>query len=543
MAKQKTNQRFIYKIHSSRLRKSKWNLTLSIPEAIKNEELISLADSTTLRFINEGKNIDNKANTIRKQIKNLKKLEVSLDNKKSIKSLYVKLYNTLFIRDYVCIIIDKIKDFDIMNKDKGFFINGIKFKRLLTTNGGGKKSTVIYVNVDIHKKLNDKLDNGRNLEKLIVPGKFEAYKSLPCSASISVSNPKGILVVKDCETEFLSNVITLDDTQTKYPKLTYEKNYPITLVENDGYALINPELSLRWAKELGEEYIPSGFCIRNSFCKGMVFTFDFLDFANKVANTHIVKDAWGVERDIREVELILSTSMLKLWDSYNSLEHYLDCCEKNGYTFSVTKVTPEKLENERNLNYQFIQSYELSDEDIEELIQPTVQEIHEILGNDPIKSILFLKGIHISEESYNSQESDFVKALMVDKSMINDPFVRKKIHNMIKKRINEAKIGVLKVKGNFSTVSGDPYSLCQSIFGLKVTGLLKANEFYSKYWNDKNVDKVVCYRAPMTCHNNIRILRFKNTSEMQYWYKYMNTVTIFNSWDTTAHALNGLDKD
>ena len=112
---------------------------------------------------------------------------------------------------------------------------------------------------------------------------------------------------------------------------------------------------------------------------------------------------------------------------------------------------------------------------------------------------------------------------MVDKSMINDPFVRKKIHNMIKKRINEAKIGVLKVKGNFSTVSGDPYSLCQSIFGLKVTGLLKANEFYSKYWNDKNVDKVVCYRAPMTCHNNIRILRFKNTSEMQYWYKYMNT--------------------
>jgi len=543
LAKQKTNQRFIYKIHSSRIRKSKWNLTLTIPEAIKNEELVSLADSTTLRFINEGKNIDDKADKIRKQIQHIKKQQSTLENKKSIKKLYIDLYNTLFVKDYICIIIDKMKDFDMMNRDKGFFINGIKYKRLITTNGGGKKSIVIYVNKEIHESLDKKLNNGRNLKKELVPGKFEAHKSLPCSASIPVSDPKGILVVKDCETEFLSNVITLDDTDTIYPKLTYEKDYPIKLVENDGYALILPDLSLRWSKELGENYIPSGLCLRNSFCKGMVFSFDYLSFANEVAKKYIVKDAWGKERDIRNVELILSTSMLKLWDSYNSMEHYLDCCKENGYTFSVTKMTPEKLENERNLNYQFIQSYELSDEDIDELVQPTIQGINDVLGNDPIKSILFLKGIHISEDSYNSQDSDFIKALMVDKSMINDPFVRNKIHNMIKKRINETKIGVLQVKGNFSVVSGDPYSFCQSIFGLKVTGLLRSGEFYSKYWSDERVKKVVCYRAPMTCHNNIRILRFQFTKNMQDWYKYMNTVTIFNSWDTASHALNGLDKD
>jgi len=206
-------------------------------------------------------------------------------------------------------------------------------------------------------------------------------------------------------------------------------------------------------------------------------------------------------------------------------------------------MTPKKLENERNLNYQFIQSYELSDEDIDKLIKPTIQEIHDVLGNDPIKSILFLRGMHLSENSYDNQETDFIKALMIDKEMIKDPFVKNKIHNSIKKRITEAKIGVLKVKANYSIISGDPFSLCQNIFGLSVTGLLKSGEFYSKYWNDKEVDKVVCYRAPMTCHNNIRILRFKNTSEMQYWYKYMNTVTIFNSWDTTTHALNGADKD
>jgi len=544
LAKQTTNQRFIFKINSSRIRKSKWNLNLTIPEAIKSEELISLADSTILRFINEGKNIDDKADDIIKQIKAIKKKkESNSDTKKDIKALYIKLYNTLFIKDYVNIVIDKMKDFDILNRDKGFFINGVKFKRLLATNGGAKKSTVVYVNAEIHEELNRKLDNGRNLNKEIVPGKFEAYKSLPCSASIPVSNPLGVLVVNDCVTEFLSNVITLDDSNSEYPKMTEEKNYPIVLEESDGYGMILPDLSLKWSKELGEEYLASGFCVRHSFCKGMLFTFDFIDFADKISNKYIVKDVWGNDVDIRNVQVVLTASMLKLWDSYNSIEHYLQCCEENGYSFSVTKITPEKLENERNLNYQFIQSYEFTDEDIDELIKPTVLEIKDVLGDDPIKSILFLKGIHISEESYNSQDSDFIKALMIDKTMINDPFVRNKIHNMIKKRINEAKIGVLKTRGNFSIVSGDPYSLCQSIFGLKVTGLLQAGEFYSKYWSDEEVKKVVCYRAPMTCHNNIRILRFQFTKNMQYWYQYMNTVTIFNSWDTTSHSLNGLDKD
>jgi len=548
LAKQQTNLRYIFKIHSTRLRKAKWNLSLTIPEAIENEELVSISDSTTLRFINEDKDIETEANNIIREIKKLKKKETSIENKKQVKSLYAKLYNTLFIKDYICIISDKNKDFDRLNGKKGVYINGVKFKRLVGTNGGVKKSTVIFVNELIYDNLhNKKIENGRNKTKKIVPAKLESYKSLTCSASTPVSNPKGILVVDDCITEFKSDIILLDDTDNniKYPKLEYKNDFPIKLIENDGYGLICPELSKQWTKELDKEanYISSGFCLRNSFCKGMVFTFDYIDLGFHYADSYIVKDIWGQDRDIRKIQLILTASMLKLWDSYDSLEHYLQCCNDNGYTFSITKVIPEKLENERNLNYQFIQSYKLSDEDIEELIQPTVQEIKDILGNDPVKSILFLRGMHLSKDSYNTQETDFIKALMIDKEMINDPFVKNKIHNAIKKRVNEAKIGVLKVKGNYSIVSGDPFSLCQSIFGLEVTGLLKSGEFYSRYWNDRNVSEVVAYRAPMTCHNNIRILRLKNTSEMQYWYKYMNTVIIYNSWDTTTHALNGEDHD
>lgn len=69
---------------------------------------------------------------------------------------------------------------------------------------------------------------------------------------------------------------------------------------------------------------------------------------------------------------------------------------------------------------------------------------------------------------------------------------------MIRKRIKDAKVGVIKVSGNYSIISGDPYSLCQSMFGLEVTGLLKAGELYNKYWIDKGAEYVSCFRAPMT---------------------------------------------
>lgn len=552
IAKQLTSQKFIFKIHSDRLRKSNWNLKLSISEACKNEEVIKLSDSSVLRFINEindinSQEVDIKVKQLRNELKKILKCSNSNENRKKIKEIYSKLNDLQFVSDYVSVIMDKEKDF--LRAVNGFSINGIKYKRLVGTTNGVKKETIVFVsqksnrnNNPIYRELKKRLCNGRDETVKFVPAKYEAYQSLACSSSIPVSNPKGILVVDDCETSFLSNYIKLDDSNSSEPIMTTE-NQVVSLIDSDGYGLMLPSLSKRWSEELRENYLISGCCIRNSFCKGMVFTFDFVDFANKIAKNTKVIDVWGKEWDINDIELILPVSMLKLWNCYDSIEHYLKCCEENKYTFGITKICPEKLENSRDLNYQFIQSYDLTDEEIKELTNPTIREIKDCLGNDVNKTILFLKGMFVNEFNVDKIDCDFIKALMIDPYMINDPFVLSKIHSMIKKRINQAKIGVLKVSGNFSIVSGDPFSFCQHIFGLKVTGLLESGQAYSKYWNEKSVDKVVCFRAPMTCHNNIRILNITNSDEISYWYKYMETVTIFNSWDMSAHALNGLDKD
>jgi hypothetical protein len=189
--------------------------------------------------------------------------------------------------------------------------------------------------------------------------------------------------------------------------------------------------------------------------------------------------------------------MLKLWDSYRSWEDYYQNCVENHYQFATPKTTPEQLENVRNTNYQFLQSYEFTDDELQELCQPTINEINDALGMDYRKSLVFLGGYSMNEQNIEKLDS-YIRALMVEPELIHDSFIRRKIYSMIRKRIELAKKGSIKVDANYAMISGDPYALCQSMFGLEVTGLLKAGELYHKYWLDKGADELACFRAPMT---------------------------------------------
>lgn len=546
--KQQAEIRYIYKLHSSVLKRNKWNLNITIEEAKKNGQLISLAESQTIRFIDDIKNTKiNREDIfhIKQTIEELKTKSVTTTNRKLIQDLYIQKNTMLFIDNYVEIIMDSISDFDKCCSKKGFIINNKKYKRLLGTTGGIKKSTVIFVSEDIYVELNNRLNNDRNTEIELVPAKLEAYKALTCSASVPVTAPKGILVVKDLETTFKSGVITIKDSDNNRPILKKESDYEIKLNATDGCAMILPSLAEQWTKDVKEKGILSGFCIRNSYCKGMLFPFDFIKFAKEVAHKEIITDIWGNDININDVEIILTDNMLKLWNCYSSINDYIAKCNKNGYTFSVSKYCESHLENERNLNYQFLQSYNFTDKDIDELILPTVNELKDVLGGDYRKTLLFLKGVHMTNDTAfkGDKNTDIVKALMIEPKMIDDPFIRQMVHKSILKRIKRAKIGVLKMQGCYSIISGDLYALCQHIFGLKVTGLLKANQYYSRYWLDKKAKEIVAFRAPMTSANNIKKFKLVENKEINEWFKYMKTCIVLNAWDTTCDAMNGCDFD
>lgn len=512
-----------------------------------NDEVIALNDSQVLRWIDELNGLtdgNERAIEIKSAIRRIKREPSSLQNRRAIKRLYEELDAVQFKTDYMHLVVDK--NCDYIRACKGFTINDVEYVRLLGTSGGVKNSTIIFVSKRLAPEIRKRIDNGRNMEIEQIPAKFEAYRALTCSGSTPVSMPNGILVVPDCETQFIEDVIMLDDEGRDEPEMKFVKDYPVTLDASDGFGLILPSLAERWSNELRLGYVSSGFNTRCSWEKGMMFCFDFVEFANRVAGKHIVKDAWGHDVDITKVEMIMTTSMLKLWACYDSLEHYLACCEENHYTFAVTKTSPEFLDDYRSLNYQFIQSYNLTDEQIDELIMPTVNEIKDILVGDYRKAIAFMGGADTDWQCILDESKDckaLYLAMMANPKMYEDPMIKKALYDSIEQRINRAKIGVVDVHGNYSIASGDPYALCQSVFGLEVTGLLRAGEIYNKYWIDDGAQYVACFRAPMSCHNNIRKMRVSRSADAEYWYRYMGTITILNAWDTTTQALNGCDFD
>ena len=572
MAKSQKNQTFVLKVNTGYLSKNNWHLTFKLSEIRKQPQLVvSLGSSQVLRWMPEltGRpDADLMASQIKQDIKYLKKQENSAENKRRINQKYDELYELQFQPHYMMLVMDSPKDYKYAWKhgfsitiDYGHKVETFEYKRFLGTAGSIKKSTIMFVDKNIHSKLMEKINNGRYegpkdnepaktyngmpLNYKFIPAKINAYFALQCSASIPVPWPR-VIVINDVYTKFKDTVRIVRNTggeQLEWPSVSDPEEQEIEINTCDGMGFISPEMSARWAEALNEGSEPlSGFNTRCAFLKGMVFTVDFKQFAEEVAGTYIVKDAWGDERDVRDADVILTVSMLKLWNSYSGYDDYYDNCMKNGYEFCIAKSTPHELRNVHTTNYQYLQDFSFTDEQIDELISPTVSKIKDCLGLDWRKLILYMCGSGLDEKSVIHMEP-MCKAIMANPELIKDPYVRSKINRMIQRRIRDAKIGVLDISGDYSIAGCDPYVLLQHMFGLEVTGLLKAGECYHKYWSDRNTEEICIFRAPMTSIENVCKLKVKTNSEMEKWYQHIKTCIILNGWDTTAMRCNGEDYD
>lgn len=546
-------QKYIYKLNSTYLDMNNYNISLNLSDVAYNSEIvISMGHSQLIKWIEDAVGTSNdylEVQRLRKEIKYLKKLENTTDNQNAIRDKYGELYKYQFEEHLVSIQFDKKSHFD--KCCDSLIINNKPFKRLYGTPGGLKMSTVLFIDASIYDDIHKKLDNGRKHTK-IKDGeevgvmhsiaKLEAYYALTSSTSSPVSWPK-MIVVKGTETNFEADVIEVGDSDdSDDPKTNFVPGKNITLEINDGCGIMSPEYSQKINYELtSHDEVVSGICARCAFFKGMLFTFPFKEFAEDVAHKETIVDAWGHERNIMEADVIATTSQLKLWDSYSSYEDYYENCIKNGYDFRITKVS-EELDESRNLNYQFTQSYSMTDEDIEDLISPTVNEIQDIISLDPRKSIVYLAGPGLNDD--NVMKSDNVaKALMINQELINDPYIRSRIERMIEKKIRLAKISTIDVDGNFALISGDPYAMCESTFGMQVRGLLDPGEIYHKFWEDKGIKEVVCMRAPMCVAFNTVKQQIKYSEKADYWFRYIKDCIVLNSWDTLRIAESGADCD
>jgi hypothetical protein len=224
----------------------------------------------------------------------------------------------------------------------GLVINDKTYFRISTSAGKGRSSTVTFCSSDILESVNEILDNGRDKTKKFSPSKFNAYKGLYESKTQKVTTPR-FCVVPDYFTSDTFDVNWVTETPNDEDDKIEPKTITKEFNRSDGMGLITPNMAKQWSEELGLDYIPSQFCVRQSFIKGMLCVFDTVEFCKEKNNENymvdtIYKDENGqpIKVDLREIDVVLTEGQFKLWNSFISLEQYKQNCIKNELMWGVS---------------------------------------------------------------------------------------------------------------------------------------------------------------------------------------------------------------
>jgi len=525
----KNQQFFMIKVNSERLKKSNYNIEITIDQARANSEIITINNSQLLRTLFSYKNINfnqTEIDTLLDIRKNLRKLENCEENQRKLLKIEEKIEKILFIDYFVNVEFKHKSHYLTILKRKGFYINGTRYVPFMASAGMIRKNTAMFIDNNLKHPIMDILENGRDESIPMVSAKFGAYFSLYSSSTLPVSFPRFIVVPdKIIKTVERVDLVTYDSIGKD--DHVVETDYEIEANAWDGQGLISPELAKQWSDELELDYTFSAAVIRAPFLKGLVVTFDIHKFAEEIAKSYDVVDIYGNEHDIRNIDLVISESMFKLWLAYKNTDYYTEKCHENNLGFAVAKVNAKNDNSHSRTSYQFLQVLNLKETDIAKLCQPTIDWFREISGGTPEKMILYATG-ETSFEPKDFKKMDIAtKAILLNPALSRDRYIQGRFVKTIQKKKKESYMGSVLINANYQFMIGDPYYQACHIFKLNKKPLLKRGEHYSEHWLKKGILKLTAIRSPIVHHSEVNILNLKNTIDVSYWYKHIHSGIIF----------------
>ena len=550
-------QLYTLKFNSSRLKRFKYDIDISFEQAKKNDELAPLAEGQMLRTIRKVLIDHGEAHRYLDRIE-LEELYLNLkiatrkNKKDEVDAIFGLIKNMIYFPEYISIVMEHETHYDYLFEN-GVTINGQLYRRISTSAGQARVSTVVFCSTKILDTVNQLLDNGRDKTVKFSPSKFSAYKGLYSSATKVVTTPR-FCVVEDYESETEFNCNWVTETGYDDDDIIEKKKIKRNFNRWDGMGIISPEFAVVWQNDLNLDYLPSTFGIRQSYIKGMVAVMDYVLFCKEKNNGNymvksLFKDSKGgdIFIDLREVDVILTESQFKLWMCYESLDEYKQNCIDNKLSWGVGLYSDKNLKNTLKLNYQFLQANNIKKEDIPELCEDFVSWITNVSYNDAYSALLFLLGVDMTSNDISRYMSApgnwWIKSLIVDHSLINSKYVKQKIYKLVKVRMENGYVGSFFVKGNNQTLISDPYGLCQYICGQEVTGLIAKDRYYINYWNENKIDQIVGMRPPLTSRAEVLEMRLSNTIEQQKWFKYLYSGIVVNIHGAETDYWAGSDWD
>lgn len=346
----------IFKFHSSFICEN--NLTINgytKKQAIQDGNIVSIGDNILFDRIRAYKGDNRDYREIFKDVSYLRHLlhVCKKEGKgKEAKIVNQKLIDTLFVKEVVNVLVDKKSEYRRLAK-AGFYVNGVKYVRWGAGAGQIRRNTATFIDEKLFEPLYKIIMCGIDEKvKEINLAKLSAYFALSFSSILWVDTPR-CCVVKDFYTTIKNQHVDWICTKDNGEKYVEERIMDVELNSADGQGLVDPSWAIHWSENMGLDYTPSSFVVRSCFIKGNLVPFDFKEYAKR-NGIYTIKDKWGKEYNIDDIDVILSESQFKMHKYYKSWQEYLGYTTKGGIKWGVARYNRKYDEENILANYQYI---------------------------------------------------------------------------------------------------------------------------------------------------------------------------------------------
>lgn len=411
--------------------------------------------------------------------------------------------------------------------DRGLMIGDKKYIFFTSTTNQMKRGEYVLVQEDFYKNNEMKFmcgltDDIINAKGGCNRGKNLAYKGLPLSTSFYPEDYEididKCLLVPDFKNFVNEYVECIDIDHEKRVITGIEKRYEdVEVPQTDGAGMFLPGV------------LPASAQIRCGHLKGALFPFDFRKFLAQeevegVKPNPVILDAWGkIEHDIIEedIQVLFTTSQLKMWKYYDSWEDFKDAFQRNGMKIAINKFADTEPKGYVKTSYQFIQtlsSEKLTEEKLEELCADTIEYLSNMKTD--LKTMVDIMG---------KNDSYLAMSISAYNDLVYDKHVQKELEKKFRSERTDARGNKLILKDSlYSYICPDLYAFCTWLFcGIEnPEGLVPKDFVYNSFFNEMDYDKVDCLRSPhLYVEHGIRnLVKGDVLEKCKEWFNDFDTI-------------------
>lgn len=387
-----------------------------------------------------------------------------------------------------------------------------------------------------------------------------ARVSLTTSSSYKVKLKPRICIVDNPTYTYLADYVSVDDKMQlhEHKAGTLDSRY-YEHEAFDGCGLMTPSFADAIAKELEMDYKLDWCGIRlynGTATKGLLTRIDFVEYFREYANTYTIKDIYGNNHDVREIDCIINCSMAKWAKNFKSMEDLQANMDKIPPFYKddmeyiyITKTNKREPRLYTLSNYQLMSNLALKFNDYKEMGKLT-EEIYQKVCDKDLETIKFLlgdivkNGVGEDDEDIDINMSTKAHALLnLDSDFLKLGVVDNAIRKMIISKVNTLATGKMYLKGHYKVACADPIAQLNYLINGQLHNeySLKEREYFIPHNANK---KLVISRNPLNSFSEVQKIE---TTTNEVYEKYLGELTeeilVFNQVDDTAMLCSGEDFD